>query len=144
VPRPAAIGAATTGEQVMTAMTVLRLDGSGTVSAEILEPAQLAPTLTGLGCELVQFDGSPQQTGLIDLESGAQVVVAAFTYAVGDTAQLTARRDGTGYRCKAVLAGNSATTSGDDGSADAITTPVVGLRTHGADASFAWFLVVEF
>jgi hypothetical protein len=144
VPRPAASGAATTGEQVMTAMTVLRLDGSGTVSAEILEPAQLAPTLTGLGCELVQFDGSPQETGLIDLESGAEIGVTAFAYAVGDTAQLTARRDSTGDRCRVSLGGNSATNTGDDGSADAITTPVVGLRTHGADASFAWFLVVEF
>jgi hypothetical protein len=108
-------------------------------SINVIERMQWG-TDESIACQLSgQGDGTHQDLRIFDGATSVAVSSTPHAFAPGTEVELQLRRSGTSYSCDAT--GPSQELNGTAGFAPSF--PRIGLRAHGAKASFHWVMVIQ-
>ena len=127
-------------DTIRAAFTVTRIDVVPNRRSVAVIDDSNAGTSSGIGCEVSADSDNSTFGGVIDIGSaGTKLATFPYSFAVGDTGEMISRRDALQFVCAIA-----------EGSAQLGTTPygsdnqpaILGARLHGADATFAWIMVI--
>jgi len=127
-------------ETLRTAFTVTRVDPTANRrSVAVIDDCNAAIS-SGIGCEVAAETSGNTFGGVVNLDStGSPLATQPASFAVGDTGSFELRRDNQMFDCKI----DEASTLDKSASYPPDNVPaILGLRLHGADATFAWVLVI--